>query len=76
MAQRVLFTPRTLAWVVLEVAAAPKGARPGVLVLRPGLTSGRDLLAELERYLSERILLARSRPFPDSVREAVKAKTA
>lgn len=76
MAQRVLFTPRTLAWIVLEVAAAPNGARPSVLVLRPGLTSGRDLLAELERYLSESDPSRALAVLPESIRDAVKTKTA
>jgi hypothetical protein len=38
MAERVLYTPRTLVWVYLEVAGTPKNSPPYVLVLRAKAT--------------------------------------
>ena len=76
MAQRVLFTPRTLAWVYLDVAGAPKDAPPSVLVLRPGLTSAQDVLAELERYVSTEDPSPLLGTFSEAVRDAIKMKTA
>jgi hypothetical protein len=76
MAQRMLFTPRTLAWVTMEVGAAPRNAKPSVLVLRPGLASERELVAELERYLVEADPSRALGAFPESIREAIRSKTA
>lgn len=52
MSERVLFTPRTLAWVYLDVAGTPKRSAPWVLVLRPGLKDQNEVRSELDRYLS------------------------
>lgn len=76
MAERVLYTPRTLVWLYLEVAGAPRRAPPAVVVLRPGIKTDQEFLAELDRHLT------RDDPAPllenlgDAVREAVKAKNA
>lgn len=76
MAQRVLLTPRTLAWVILEVARTSGAARPVVLVLRPGLSSASDVLAELDRYASVDDPTRRLDAFSESMREAIRAKRA
>jgi hypothetical protein len=76
MGQRVLFTPRSLIWVTVELAGAPKNALPFVLVLRPGLRSEAEVLSELERVLSKEDPSPRLEAFSESVREAVRTKRA
>ena len=75
MAERVLFTPRTLAWLYLDVANTKK-AVPHVLVLRPGLRTEDELMSEVERYLSREDPAKRLESFSDATREGVKTKTA
>lgn len=74
MTERVLYTPRTLAWLYLEVTGAPKNAPPYVLVLRPGLKTDEEFLAELERHLTREDPTRRLEAFSDPVREAVRTK--
>jgi len=76
MAQRVLYTPRTLVWVYLDVGGTPKGSLPWVLVLRPGLTSEEELLTELDRYVTREDPTRRMESWPDAMRDAVRSKTA
>lgn len=73
MAERVLFTPRTLAWVYLKVAGQ---LAPHVLVLRPGLQTEAQLMSDLERYLVANDPAKRLESFSDAVREGIKTKTA
>ena len=75
MTERVLYTPRTLAWLSLDVAGAPRNSPPYVLVLRPGLTSDKDFLAELERHLTREDQTRRLETFSDGVREAIRTKS-
>lgn len=76
MAERVIFTPRTLVWVWLDVAEMPKGAPPHVLVLRPGIRNEQELEAELARYLAPTPLGPRLERFSDTVRAAIAGKQA
>jgi hypothetical protein len=76
MTERVLYTPRTLVWLYLDVAGTPPHAPPPVLVLRPGLESDQDFLAELERYLTREDQAKRLEGFSDGVREAIRTKAA
>jgi len=76
MTERVLYTPRTLVWVYLDVAGTPKQAPPYVLVLRPGLKTDQEFLAELERHLSREDQARRLETFSEAVREAVRTKAA
>ena len=50
MVERVLYSPRTLPWVYLDVEGAPPGP-PVVLVLPPMSKTREDFLAELDRHL-------------------------
>lgn len=76
MTERVLYTPRSLVWVWVEVAGTPRNSPPAVLVLRPGLHSDREFLAELERHLTREALSGRLEGFSEGVREAIRTKTA
>ncbi len=76
MTERVLYTPRTLVWVYVDVVGRPKNATPAVLVLRPGLTSKDDFNTELERHLTREDQSARLDGFNDGVRDAIKTKRA
>lgn len=76
MTERVLYTPRTLVWLYLDVAGAPPHSPPSVLVLRPGLKTDQDFLAELERHLSREDQGKRLEGFSDGVREAIRTKAA
>ncbi len=76
MAERVLYTPRTLVWVYLDVAGAPRKAPPSVLVLRPGLRTDQEVLAELDRHLTRDDPTPLLEGFSDAVREAIRAKAA
>ncbi len=75
MAQRMLFTPRTLVWVRVEIATL-RSNRPFVLVLRPGLRTADEVRAEVARSLSRDDLKPRLDALPDPAREAVRTKTA
>lgn len=76
MAERVLYTPRTLVWLYLEVAGAPRRAPPAVVVLRPGIKTDQEFLAELDRHLTRDDPAPMLENLGDAVREAVKAKNA
>lgn len=76
MAERVLYTPRTLAWIYVDVAGAPRGGAPFVLVLRPGLRTEDEFRAELDRLLTRDDPRARLEAFSEGVREGVRTKTA
>ncbi len=76
MAERVLKTPRTLAWVYVDVGGTPKDAPPYVLVLRPGIKDEDEFNGELDRLLSKQDPRPLLQTFPEPVQEAVKAKKA
>ncbi len=76
MSERVLYTPRTLAWVFLDVAGTPKQSPPYVLVLRPGLKDENEVTSEVNRYLSKDNLKPLLDGFSESVRAAVLEKKA
>ncbi|MDP1824487.1 MAG: hypothetical protein Q8L48_14630 [Archangium sp.] len=76
MTERVLYTPRSLVWLYLEVAGTPPHSPPAVLVLRPGLKTDQDFLAELERHLTREDQSRRLEGFSDGVREAIRTKAA
>lgn len=75
VAERLLYTPRTQPWVYLR-SEGQSESPPLILVLRPGLNSNEEFVAELERYLSDvdpAPILAR---WSESVRQAIRTKTA
>ncbi|MBL8913112.1 MAG: hypothetical protein JNM17_20620, partial [Archangium sp.] len=76
MTERVLYTPRTLAWVYVEIDGAPRGAPPAIVVLRPGIKSQQEFIAELDRHLTRDDQSKQLDAFNDQVRDAVKTKTA
>jgi hypothetical protein len=76
MSERVLYTPRTLAWVYVDIGSLPKQSPPYVLVLRPGLKDEHELRTELDRYLSKESPRAILEGFPETVRAAVLEKKA
>lgn len=76
MTERVLYTPRTLVWVYVEIEGAPRGAPPAIVVLRPGIKSQQEFSAELDRHLTREDLSKQLEGFGDVVRDAVKTKTA
>ncbi len=76
MATRVLFTPRTLAWVYLDVGGTPKGAPPHLLVLRPGINTTADLQTELDALLSKEDVGRQVAALDEAAREAVRTKKA
>ncbi|MCU0698875.1 MAG: hypothetical protein MUC96_20420 [Myxococcaceae bacterium] len=76
MSERVLFTPRSLAWVYLDVAGTPRQSPPFVLVLRPGLKDENEVKTEIDRYLSRESPKAILESFSEPVRAAVLEKRA
>lgn len=76
MAERVLYTPRTLVWVYVDVAGRSGNAAPTVLVLRPGISTKDEFNTELERLLSRQDPAQRLEGFSDAVRAAIKTKRA
>lgn len=76
MTGRVLVTPRYQPWVFLDLAGTPKDSPPYVLVLRLGLKTEGDVLAELDRYLSVDDPASRMTQWQQSVVDAVKSKQA
>ncbi len=75
MAERILYSPRTLPWVYVDVEGAPKGP-PLVLVLPPTLKKREEFLAEVERYLVSQDPAAQLAAFSEPVREAIRQKKA
>ena len=76
MAERMLYTPRSLIWVFVKVSGAEVGPRPLVLVLRPGLRSASEVRSELERSLTLQDPGPRLQGWSEAVREAIRAKKA
>lgn len=76
MAERVLYTPRSLVWVYVDVAGRPTNAPPAVLVMRPGIKTADEFNTELERLLTRQDPALRLEGFSDAVRTAVRAKKA
>jgi hypothetical protein len=74
MAQRLLYTPRTLLWVHVELPNAR--TLPFVLVLRPGLNGDEQVRGELARALTMEDPTPVIEHFSDAVREGVRTKTA
>ncbi len=72
--ERVLMTPRTQPWVIVDVAGTPKDAPPYVLVLRPQIKDDRELYAEVDRWLSREDPKTRLQSFTDVVQTAVAGK--
>lgn len=76
MTERVLYTPRTLVWLYVEVDGAPRGAPPSIVVLRPGISSQQEFLAELDRHLTKEDMSRQLEAFGDVVVDAIKTKMA
>ncbi|MCC6334147.1 MAG: hypothetical protein IT380_09195 [Myxococcales bacterium] len=76
MTERVLFTPRTLAWIYLDLGGARRGPGPFVLVLRPGIKTEDEFRTELDRLLTRQDLSARLEAMGEGARQAIKTKTA
>ncbi len=75
MTERILYTPRTLPWVYVDVEGAPKGP-PLVLVLQGNLKTREEFLAELGRFLTTQDLASQLAAFPEPMREAIRKKEA
>ncbi len=75
VAERILYTPRTLPWIYLR-AAAGRDEAPLILVLKPQMGSSGEFLAELERYLSNADLAPTYARWSDVIQQAVRTKTA
>jgi hypothetical protein len=73
--ERILYSPRTLPWVYVDVEGAPKGP-PLVLVLPGNLKTREEFLAEVGRYLTAQDPAAQLAAFPEPVREAIRQKKA
>lgn len=71
--ERILYSPRTLPWIYLEVEGAPKGP-PLVLVLPGNLKTREEFLAEVGRYLTAQDPAPQLAAFPEPVREAIRQK--
>ncbi len=76
MQERVLYTPRTLAWIYVDVGGTPKNAPPFVIVLPPGIKDEAEFTVELDRSLSATDLKAQLDAMSEAARDAVKNKTA
>lgn len=76
MAERVLYTPRTLVWIYVELPSAPKTAPPLIVVLRPGLRAHDEFMTEFERHLSLHPIEDRLERMPEHIREAISKKVA
>lgn len=73
--ERIPYSPRTQPWVYLQVSEEPN-TQPFILVLRPGIKTHDEFVAELGRYLSDQDPSRLMDAWSDSVREAVKKKSA
>lgn len=76
MSERVLYTPRSLAWVYLDVASTSKQSPPFILVLRPGLKDENEVVSEIDRQLSRDDVRGQLEAFGDSVKAAILEKKA
>lgn len=74
MAERVLYTPRSLLWVTIEAAGVRSS--PLVLVLRPGLKTADEVQAELDRLVSKDDPSSKLEAFSEAVRDGVRNKAA
>jgi hypothetical protein len=73
--ERIPYTPRHQPWVYLEVEDEPKG-QTFILPISPELTNHDDLVAEVGRFLADQDPSGILEAFSDSVRDAVRTKTA
>ncbi|MFO0599021.1 MAG: hypothetical protein U0228_27175 [Myxococcaceae bacterium] len=74
MTERVLYTPRSLVWLTVQLEDGPKNALPTVVVLRPGIHTADEFMAELDKHLTREDPTKQLEAFGDAVRDAVKAK--
>jgi hypothetical protein len=75
MTERILYSPRTLPWIYVDVEGAPKGP-PLVLVLPGNLKTREEFLAEVGRSLAAQDPAPQLAAFPEAVREAIRQKKA
>jgi len=75
VAERPINTPRTQPWIYLHPVGRPNDA-PLILVLRPEIRAGEEFEAEVERYLSNADPSSTLSRWPETVQQAVRAKTA
>ncbi len=73
--ERIPYTPRHQPWVYLEVEGEPK-AQAFILPLAPGINTHEKFVAELGRYLTDQDPARVMEAWNESVREAVRTKTA
>jgi len=71
--ERILYSPRTLPWVYVDVEGAPKGA-PLVFVLPGNLKTREEVLAEVARTLARQDPSAQLAAFPQPVQDAIRQK--
>lgn len=71
--ERILYSPRTLPWVYVDVEGAPKGP-PLVFVLPGNLKTREEVLAEVGRTLATQDPATQLASFPEPVREAIRQK--
>lgn len=71
--ERILYSPRTLPWVYVDVQGAPKGP-PLVFVLPSTLKTREEVLAEVDRTLTKQDPAAQLAAFPPPVQEAIRQK--
>ena len=75
LAERPPYTPRTLPWIYMHALGELEQV-PLILVLRAGIQSSEEFLAELDRYLSDTDLDATYARWSQVVQQAVRTKTA
>lgn len=73
MTERILYSPRTLPWIYVDVEGAPKGP-PLVLVLPGNLKTREEFLSEVGRYLTTQEATTLLAAFSEPVREAIREK--
>ena len=73
--ERILYSPRTLPWIYVEVEGAPKGP-PLVFVLPGNLKTREEFLAAVGRHLTAQDPATQLAAFPETVREAIRQKKA
>jgi hypothetical protein len=72
--ERVLLSPRSLAWVYVVLASDPKNALPRIVVLRPGIEDESAARVELDRFVSKEPLTGLIEEFPEAFRIALETK--